>query len=165
MEGETVKIVLPPRFVEALIWYYHPSAAGRRVVLFAIAMVILLLLLFAAFYMTMHRGSDIDSCKKECHKSCSSGSCKWCKSSCDHMCTGVSGSIRALYAAMILLVIFALVSMLVFFFGPRHVPASSLVAEVAFSAPSTGLVEEAPATASNLVGSAATPASPLLEGQ
>ncbi|GIX60710.1 sensor histidine kinase [Babesia caballi] len=160
-----------------LEWVMEPQATGRRVMLMAIAAFFFALYLLGTFVILLHQVNASAECKKECQTKCGTGkgckaqqpptpNCpKVCIKECPHKCEGIPSNIRAIFAfgfllLLFLLLLFVTTALVVISYAPRNVHVPVVAEELV--APSIGLVEEAPTTASNLVGSAATPASPLL---
>ncbi|GIX65478.1 NFX1-type zinc finger-containing protein 1-like [Babesia caballi] len=157
-----------------LAWITDPSSPTRPGLVIALAAFYLSLYILAVVFILMHKDVACDDCVKKCiGGTCNTvgvssgnqcGSCtqpnqrcertctKCCANKCAHKCSGAPDTVRTLFAVSVLILLFFLAASFALYVGSRvsHVPK---------------LVVEIPETASNLVGSAATIATPVVEGQ
>ncbi|GIX64241.1 NFX1-type zinc finger-containing protein 1-like [Babesia caballi] len=155
-----------------LAWITDPSSPTRPGIVFALAAFYLVLYILAVVFILMHKDVTCDACVGKCKKGeCKSqpsgnqcGSCtqpnqrcertcqKCCANKCEHKCTGAPDTVRTLFAVSVLVLLFVLAASFALYVSSRVSRIPKLVVEI-------------PETASNLVGSAATIATPVVEGQ
>ncbi|GIX63233.1 NFX1-type zinc finger-containing protein 1 [Babesia caballi] len=157
-----------------LAWITDPSSPTRPGIVFALAAFYLALYILAVVFILMHKDVACDDCVGKCYTGrCSSDgtgsgnqctSCaqpsvrcertcqKCCVNNCAHKCTGAPDTVRTLFAVSVLVLLFVLAASFALYVSSRVSRVPKLVVEI-------------PETASNLVGSAATIATPVVEGQ
>ncbi|GIX65162.1 crumbs homolog 1, putative [Babesia caballi] len=155
-----------------LAWITDPSSPTRPSLVFALAAFYLALYILAVVFILMHKDVACDDCVGkclggECKKQGSAGKCSCnresgrrcertcvncCVRTCAHKCTGAPDAVRTLFSISVLVLLFVLAASFALYVGSRVSRVPKLVVEI-------------PETASNLVGSAATLATPVVEGQ
>ncbi|GIX65143.1 HAMP domain-containing protein [Babesia caballi] len=157
-----------------LAWITDPSSPTRPGMVIALAAFYLALYILAVVFILMHKdvacdacvnnckggqcstkgkdtGTQCNSCQKSgepCERTCT----KCCVKTCKHKCTGAPDTVRTLFSISVLVLLFVLAASFALYVGSRVSRVPKLVVEI-------------PETASNLVGSAATLATPVVEGQ
>ncbi|GIX63210.1 NF-X1 finger and helicase domain protein, putative [Babesia caballi] len=157
-----------------LAWVTDPSSPTRPGMVFALAAFYLALYIFAVVFILIHKDVACNACVNKCNRGeCSSAgvgsgsactSCqkpkepcertcqKCCVNNCAHKCTGAPDTVRTLFSISVLVLLFVLAAIFALYVRSRVSRVPKLVVEI-------------PETASNLVGSAATIATPVVEGQ
>ncbi|GIX61936.1 uncharacterized protein BcabD6B2_13710 [Babesia caballi] len=155
-----------------LAWITDPSSPTRPGLVFALAAFYLVLYILAVVFILMHKDVACDACTAKCqngtcitesagsgctsctqrNKRCETTCTKCCVNKCAHKCTGAPNAVRTLFSISVLVLLFVLAASFALYVSSRVSRVPKLVVEI-------------PETASNLVGSAATIATPVVEGQ